>query len=312
LYARHSRLVAGLCRALLRDRAEAEDAAQQVFLSAHRAYLNGADPREPAAWLATIARHECWARIGDRMREPLPAAAAAETPAPDDPVADAIRRADLVALWTAVGALPAQQREALLLREFGGLRYDELAAAVGVSGPAVESLLFRARRRLRAQLDAAYAAVTGGAWLEPLVRWIAGAGAPAAATKAIAVGLGTAAVTGSAVAVPDVVERQHAPPRLTAAAVVVKHPVAHVNPVAPAAVATPPAPVSVQQPVAVRHEVVHRRVHHHAAERPEVEHAAPVAPPATTAASAVEPAEIDVQDAHDVESGHDGSSGSDD
>jgi RNA polymerase sigma-70 factor (ECF subfamily) len=281
-----------------------------VFLSAHRAYLNGADPREPAAWLATIARHECWARIGDRMREPLPAAAAAETPAPDDPVADAIRRADLVALWTAVGALPAQQREALLLREFGGLRYDELAAAIGVSGAAVESLLFRARRRLRAQLDAAYAAVTGGAWLEPLVRWIAGAGAPAAATKAIAVGLGTAAVTGSAVAVPDVVERQHAPPRLPAAAVATRH-VAHVARVAPVAVATAPAPVSVQQPVAVRHEVVHRRVHHHASERPEVEHAAPVVPPATTAASAVEPAEIDVQDAHDAESGHDGSSGSD-
>src|SRR5882672_2670818 len=55
LYRDHGRLVGGLCRALLRDPAEGEDAAQQVFLAAHRALLNGTSPREPAAWLATIA-----------------------------------------------------------------------------------------------------------------------------------------------------------------------------------------------------------------------------------------------------------------
>src|SRR5438105_15602825 len=72
LYAQHRRLVSGLCSGLLRNRAEAEDAAQQTFLAAHRALLNGSRPREPAAWLATIARNECWTRIRARMREPLP------------------------------------------------------------------------------------------------------------------------------------------------------------------------------------------------------------------------------------------------
>src|ERR1700712_1542289 len=52
LFADYGRTVAGLCRALLRDHAEVEDATQQTFLSAHRALLNGTDPREPAAWLA--------------------------------------------------------------------------------------------------------------------------------------------------------------------------------------------------------------------------------------------------------------------
>src|SRR5206468_3644483 len=138
LYARHQRMVLGLCRGLLRDPIEAEDAAQQTFLSAHRALLNGTEPREPAAWLATIARNECWARISARMREPLPTAAADDVAAADDPVAEAIRRADLEALWRALRSLPRQQREALLLREFGGLRYEELAVAIGVTGPAVE------------------------------------------------------------------------------------------------------------------------------------------------------------------------------
>src|SRR4051794_14192183 len=198
LFARHHRTVAGLCRALLRDPTEAEDAAQQVFLSAHRSLLNGAEPRESAAWLATIARNECWGRISARMREPLPTGAAEEVPGGDDPVAEAIRRADLAALWRAIRALPRKQREALLLREFGGLHYDELAAALAVSEPAVESLLFRARGRLRAQLVAAYAALTGASWVEPLARLLAGGGAPAFATKAAAIGLGAAAVTGGA------------------------------------------------------------------------------------------------------------------
>ena len=208
LYARHHRMVTGLCRALLRDAGEAEDAAQQVFLSAHRSLLNGAVPRESAAWLATIARNECWARIRGRMREPLPSEAADDVAGGEDPVDEAIRRADLAALWRAIRALPKQQREALLLREFGGLRYDELAAALAVSEPAIESLLFRARTRLRAQLESAAAA------LAPLARLIASGGGPAVAAKAAALGLGAAAVTGTAVVAPEMLEHRphHTPP----------------------------------------------------------------------------------------------------
>src|SRR5205823_1547370 len=141
LFAEYGRTVGGLCRALLRDRAEAEDAAQQTFLSAHRALMNGTDPREPAAWLATIARNECWSRIRTRMREPLAAEELGAVSNANDPLAEAIRRADLRALWLAIEELPRKQRDALLLREFGGMSYGELAAALAVSGSAVESLL---------------------------------------------------------------------------------------------------------------------------------------------------------------------------
>ena len=69
-----------------------------------------------------------------------------------DPVVAAAERADLDELWRAIGELPRRQRTAILLREFSGLSYDELAVALGVSEPAVESLLFRARRELRTRL----------------------------------------------------------------------------------------------------------------------------------------------------------------
>ena len=154
LFERHGATVLGLCRVLLRNEHEAEDAAQQTFLAAYRSLLNGGEPRYPAAWLATIARNECWSIIGRRMREPL-GDAEPEGSLPD-PVVAAAERADLRELWRAIGALPRQQRRAILLREFSGLSYDELAVALGVSEPAVESLLFRARRELRTRLRPVY------------------------------------------------------------------------------------------------------------------------------------------------------------
>jgi RNA polymerase sigma-70 factor (ECF subfamily) len=159
LYARHARTVLGLCRLLLRDRAEAEDATQQVFLSAYRSLLAGSRPRHPAAWLATITRNECWGRIQQRIRRPLhePTVEDVPTTAPG-PLEIAIRNADLAALIAAIGQLPRQQRDALLLREFSGLSYSELAEALLVSESAVESLLVRARRELRLRLQPVYGA----------------------------------------------------------------------------------------------------------------------------------------------------------
>jgi RNA polymerase sigma factor (sigma-70 family) len=157
LFTEHGRMVLGLSRLLLRDPVEAEDAAQQAFLSAHHALLRGSVPRDPAAWLAAIARNECRARIHARMREPL---TLPEVPSQlPDPLAAAFRAADLEAVWTALGALPRRQRRALLMRELGGLSYHELGRALGVSHSAVESLLFRARRQVRSLALGANAAL---------------------------------------------------------------------------------------------------------------------------------------------------------
>lgn len=169
-------------------------------------------PEEPAAWLATIARNECWARIRAGMRRPLPTAEVEGERSPSDPLAEAIRRADLAAIWAALADLPQQQRDALLLREFGGLSYEELAVALAVSGPAVESLLFRARQGVRARLAAGYAGLTGGAWIDGLARLgsVIGGGMAPVAAKVAAVGVGAAVATGGAVVAPQLLEhRQH-------------------------------------------------------------------------------------------------------
>jgi RNA polymerase sigma factor (sigma-70 family) len=157
----HGRTVLGLCRLLLRDPAEAEDAAQQTFLSAYRSLLAGNEPGHPAAWLATIARNECRGRVQQRMRQPVPEQLPEELASTlPQPLEAAVRRGELSVLFSAISGLPRRQRDALLLREFSGLSYAELAEALAVSEPAVESLLVRARRGLRARSGRFFAATS--------------------------------------------------------------------------------------------------------------------------------------------------------
>ena len=152
LYTDHSRMVYGICRMLLRDPNEAEDATQQVFLSAYRNLLTGTEVRDPAAWLGTIARNACRRRATARMREPL--AIVDDDPTQISPSVEdtAVGREEAAALYAELAVLPEKQREAVVLRDIYGLRYDEVATALGTSRPAVEALLFRARRRLQRRL----------------------------------------------------------------------------------------------------------------------------------------------------------------
>lgn len=197
LYREHGAAVAALCRSLLCDRTEAEDAAQQVFLSAHRALLSGTVPREPLHWLLAVARHECYGRFRERAVTPVPAG-----DAPDGAAADAsvhvLRAGELASMWDEVGRMPPAQREAFLLREIRGLSYGQVADELSLSPPSVRSLLLRARTRLRRRLRDV-AALGGTPWLQALLRLAGGGDGTSplpAATKAAAVGLGALALVG--------------------------------------------------------------------------------------------------------------------
>src|SRR5204862_56824 len=85
------------------------------------------------------------ARLRSRSTEPL---TLVTEPSADETQREVGRRAEADALCKALSELPPQQRDAIVLREFYGLSYTEVAAALGLTGPAVESLLFRSRRSL--------------------------------------------------------------------------------------------------------------------------------------------------------------------
>ena len=211
LYREHRAAVAALCRSLLRDRSEAEDATQQVFLSAHRALLNGAAPREPLAWLLVVARHECYARFRQRTMRTVPADDPTDGAAPDASL-HVLRAGELETVWDEVKRMPTTQRDAFLLREIRGLSYGQLADELSLSTPSVRSLLTRARARLRHRLRDATAGFSTAPWVQPLVRLVAGGDGTSplpAATKAAAIGVGTLALVGGGNLSPGA----HRPPR---------------------------------------------------------------------------------------------------
>jgi RNA polymerase sigma factor (sigma-70 family) len=149
LYRRHVHEVYRYVLTVMRDQADAEDATQATFLSAYRAFLRGEEPLKPRNWLLKIAHNECRQRFRASARRPKEVEWDDRTPAPgvDEtvPTADEIR--------TALAELSFNQRSALVMRELEGRSYAEIASILKLSLSAVETLLFRARRALREQLE---------------------------------------------------------------------------------------------------------------------------------------------------------------
>jgi RNA polymerase sigma factor (sigma-70 family) len=173
LYRRYAKDVYRYTLAVLRNPADAEDVTQTTFLNAYRAIRRGEEPRKPEHWLIKIAHNACRSRYVHAARRPQEVPldeSLSRLPLPTD---DAIDVRDLLA---ALGELPFNQRAALVMRELDGHSYREIAETLDVTVPAVETLIFRARRRLRAERRALEA--LGAVPLPPsLASFFGGAGA---------------------------------------------------------------------------------------------------------------------------------------
>ncbi len=150
LYKRYVGDVYRYALAVMRNPADAEDVTQTTFLNAYRSYVEkGSRPEKPQNWLIAIAHNVCRQRFRQSSRRPAEVGFEddiADTIADDDtPSAEDIRRA--------LGHLAFNQRAALVMRELEGRSYVEIAEILDVSTSAVETLIFRARRALREQLE---------------------------------------------------------------------------------------------------------------------------------------------------------------
>lgn len=148
---RYSPGVLGLATRMLADRAEAEDVTQETFLSAWKA-LPGWEPRAKfSTWLHRVALNLCYDRLRKR-RESLPGELPdqADTGLAPHEALDQAQRVN--AIEGAIGALPERQSAALTLCALHGHSQAEAAEILEISVEALESLLARARRTLRAQL----------------------------------------------------------------------------------------------------------------------------------------------------------------
>ena len=164
LYERYARQLQGFCRARLSSREEAEDAVQHTFLNAYRSLRSGTRPRAEAAWMFAIAANVCrerrrsaWRR--SRIEVVSDDGLVGERAAPEH------SHEELTGVADALAELTPNQRRAILLREWQGLSYREIADELSLTEGAVETLLFRARRSLARKLDRSRGRVVGP--LEP-------------------------------------------------------------------------------------------------------------------------------------------------
>jgi RNA polymerase sigma factor (sigma-70 family) len=205
LFNEHHRRIYLYCLRQLGSPEEADDAVQATYLNACRSLKDGFEPEAAQAWLFKVAHNVCLTRQRSsyrraRVERPHDLQAVQDTIAAPEASGD-----ELFGLDEALAGLPDQQRNAILLREWQGLSYREVATKLGVTQAAVETLIFRARRSLANSLEKPVEArrrvmhsLNTGALLTSLKALIVGNVAASVAT-AVAVAASATALTAATI-----------------------------------------------------------------------------------------------------------------
>ncbi|HKE98524.1 MAG TPA: sigma-70 family RNA polymerase sigma factor [Actinomycetes bacterium] len=142
---------------LLGNPEDAADVTQDVYLRVIRKLGSFRHEASFATWLSRVTTNVAMSTLSRRSRR-LVAEGGAPPEELADPGADPADRSDALALAarleSLVQALPEGQRQVLVLRDVYGLSTEEVASTMGLSPGAVKVRLFRARERLKSQLEA--------------------------------------------------------------------------------------------------------------------------------------------------------------
>lgn len=141
---------------------DAQDMSQEAFIKAFNSLASFRGDSKLSVWLYRIVSNVCLDFLRSRKRRQTVSlnmddgeGGTAELEIPDlsaMPEEELNRRLTREAVRKGLLSLPEDQREILLLREIEGLSYDEIAQALGLEAGTVKSRIFRARKRLCAQL----------------------------------------------------------------------------------------------------------------------------------------------------------------
>lgn len=159
----HERMVYQLAYHLLGTRDEALDLSQEVFLRVFRTLATFRGQSSLRTWIYRIVINQArnrqrWfrrRRQSDQVSLDDHQQAHGELPERPDQVAPDrlfLRKEAAARLWNAMERLPFDQRTAIVLREFDGLSYEEIAFSLDIAVGTVKSRLTRARQALRADL----------------------------------------------------------------------------------------------------------------------------------------------------------------
>jgi RNA polymerase sigma-70 factor, ECF subfamily len=157
IYAAHYQHVLQVCRRFFRRPEDAEDAAAEVFLKLHLV-LDKKDSEHPfRPWVCQVAGRHCIDKLRRRKRENCSIMAGNDLCAiPDSstpsPLSQVLRKEAKRHVRVELNRLPDYYRVPLVLRYYKRMSYSEIAQALNRRVPAVKTIIFRAKNRLRRNL----------------------------------------------------------------------------------------------------------------------------------------------------------------
>lgn len=154
----HQNRIYALCSRMLGNAQDASDAAQETFFRAYRALASFRGDSRFSTWLCRLGSNICLDML--RKRPDVPDLSLEDDdgrswdlPSQEDAPQEALERKELRrAVQEGLLQLPPEFRQVLLLREVGGLSYDEIARAAKLEPGTVKSRIARARKKLAAIL----------------------------------------------------------------------------------------------------------------------------------------------------------------
>jgi RNA polymerase sigma factor (sigma-70 family) len=153
LMRRYKRPVINFVWRLLGNAEDAQDVAQEVFVRVYQSLDTYRHETKFSTWLFALARHAAIDHWRWRQRHPTePFDSVAEPAAPAGTADDVAAREVGAQIAAAVANLPEDQRTVLVLAEYQGLSYAEIAEVMHCSERSVESRLYRAKQTLRGSL----------------------------------------------------------------------------------------------------------------------------------------------------------------
>jgi RNA polymerase sigma-70 factor (ECF subfamily) len=155
IFERYGQIIHNYILRLVGDRDDAEDLAAETFIKAFRRLDSLSDQEKVLSWLYRIATNTCldairrrkivrWIDWDEFVLRFMPRLAAS-----DDPERDALREEQAEMVRQVLDKLPEKQRVCLVLFEYEGRSYAEIAQVIGTTPGTVKTLLFRARERFR-------------------------------------------------------------------------------------------------------------------------------------------------------------------
>lgn len=148
----HQRAVFAAAYAILRNRQDAEDVTQDVFVEAYRNAHKLDNPEKLLPWLYKVATYRCKEHFRKKSRRERREATFMESYARNPssyPLADEDRRRILM---NAINLLPEELRTVFMLKHFAQISYAEISNMTGLSKTTIDGRLRTAKKRLRERL----------------------------------------------------------------------------------------------------------------------------------------------------------------